>query len=83
MDSDTTHGKTLYNCETVNVSTPDLNNTVQNTEQATSITQNTEHESQVYQTVRRTQMSENNNRLLVIDQNQARRKSQEFKRQEY
>lgn len=46
MDSDTTHGKTLYNCETVNVSTPDLNNTVQNIEQATSITQNTEHESE-------------------------------------
>lgn len=46
MDSDTTHGKTLYNCETVNVSTPDLNNTVQNTEQATSITQNTEHQSE-------------------------------------
>lgn len=75
--SDTTQVNTPYNCDTVNVSTPDLTNTVQNTEQATSITQNTEHasEKQVYQTVRRTQMSENNKMLLVIDQNQTRRKS--------
>ena len=44
--SDTTHVKTPYNCGTVNVSTPDPTNTVQNTEQATSITQNTEHASE-------------------------------------
>ena len=44
--SDTTHVKTPYNCDTVNVSTPDPTNSVQNTEQATSITQNTEHASE-------------------------------------
>ena len=44
--SDTTHVKTPYNCDTVNVSTPDPTNTVQNTEQATSIAQNTEHASE-------------------------------------
>jgi hypothetical protein len=38
--------KTPYNCDTVNVSTPDPTNTVQNTEQATSIAQNTEHASE-------------------------------------